>query len=192
MSDGLGSGDADRVDHDRLLRAGLVRGLVDGLEEGEVGARPVHAEEGDRHPALDGVRDGIVDAAEHLLVVEQERTELALADRGLDHRRAEPELEQRVHVSAEGAGETPHLRPQPRALDQLDGPPVLLRDAGEAGLDPVDAELVQEPRDLELLLGIEDDADRLLAVAQRRVVQADLAADADVVVQVSGPDRSLT
>ena len=50
------------------------------------------------------------------------------------------------------------------------------------------AELVEQPRDLELLLGIEDDADGLLAVAQRRVVQADAAADAVAVVQRARPD----
>ena len=159
-----------RVDDDGLLRTGLVRGLVHRLEEGQLGARSVHAEEGDRHPVLDRVRDGVVDAAEHLLVVEQERAELALAHRGLDHGRAQAELEQRVHVGAKRAGEAPDLRLQPGSLDQLDRPPVLVGDAGEARLDPVDAELVEQPRDLELLLRVEDDADRLLAVAERRVV----------------------
>ena len=63
------------------------------------------------------------------------------------------------------------------------GVPVVLRDAREAGLDPVDAELVEQPRDLELLLRIEDDADGLLAVTERRVVQPDAAAHAVRVVQ---------
>ncbi len=98
------------------------------------------------------------------------------------------ELEQRVHVGAQGAGEAPYLRLQPGSLDQLDRPPVLLGDAGEARLDPVDSEVVQQPRDLELLIRVEDDADRLLAVAERRVVEPDLAADAHVVVHATGPD----
>src|SRR5581483_474043 len=55
-------------------------------------------------------------------------------------------------------------------------------------LDPVDPELVEQPGDLELLLGIEHDADRLLAVAEGRVVEADAAADAVRVVQRPGPD----
>ena len=37
--------------------------------------------------------------------------------------------------------------------------------------------LVEQPRDLELLLRVEHDADGLLAVAQRRVVEADAAVD---------------
>ena len=44
---------------------------------------------------------------------------------------------------------------------------------GEAGFDPLDSEPVEQPRDLELLLGVEDDADGLLSVAQRGVVEAD-------------------
>ena len=62
---------------------------------------------------------------------------------------------------------------RPAAGDQLDGAPVVVGDAREAGLDPLDPEPVEQPRDLELVLRREDDADRLLAVAQRRVVQAD-------------------
>src|SRR6185437_11715337 len=85
--------------------------------------------------------------------------------------------------------EAPDLGLQPRAGDQLDRPAVVLRHAGEPGLDPPDPEPVQQPRDLELLLGREDDADRLLAVAQRRVVQADLAADRVAVVQRARPDQ---
>ena len=73
--------------------------------------------------------------------------------------------------------------------DQLDRAPVVVGDAREAGLDPVDAELVEQPRDLELLLGVEHDADGLLAVAQRRVVEADVPAEAVRVVQRAGPDQ---
>ena len=50
---------------------------------------------------------------------------------------------------------------------------IVLGDAGEADLDPVDTERVEELRDLQLLVRRQDDTDRLLAVAQRRVVQTD-------------------
>ena len=43
--------------------------------------------------------------------------------------------------------------------------------------------------ELELLLGVEDDADGLLAVAERRVVEADRAADRVRVVQRARPDQ---
>ena len=98
------------------------------------------------------------------------------------------ELDERLEVGGHGAGEPPHLRAQAGAGDELHRVPVVLRHAREAGLDAVDAEVVEEPRDLELLLRVEDDPDRLLAVAQRRVVQADAAADRVRVVERAGPD----
>src|SRR5262249_11163144 len=67
--------------------------------------------------------------------------------------------------------------------------PVVVGDPREPRLDPVDPELVEQPRDLELLLGIEHDADRLLAVAERRVVEPHAAADAIRVAQRAGPDH---
>src|SRR3954468_20328694 len=88
-----------------------------------------------------------------------------------------------------GPGEAPGLRVEPGAGDQLAGPPVILRHAWESRLDPPDPEPVEQPRDLELLLGIQDDADRLLAVSQRGVVEADLAADRVAVVQRARPDQ---
>src|SRR5213078_926551 len=42
--------------------------------------------------------------------------------------------------------------------------------------------------DLELLLRVEDDADGLLAVPQRRVIQADAAADPVLIVELARPD----
>src|SRR5262249_4210414 len=73
--------------------------------------------------------------------------------------------------------------------DQLDSAAIVFGHAREAGLDPLDPEPVEQPRDLELLLGRENDADGLLAVPQRRVVQADLAANRVAVVERAGPDQ---
>src|SRR5262249_27378220 len=78
--------------------------------------------------------------------------------------------------------------PETCALDQLDRAPVLCGHAREPTLDPIDAELVEQTSDLELLLRVEDDADGLLPVAERRVVEADVPADAHLVVQLPGPD----
>ncbi len=99
------------------------------------------------------------------------------------------ELDERLEVGGDRAREAPDLRPQAGRGDQPDRLPVLGRDAREAGLDAVDAEPVEQARDLELLGRVEDDADGLLAVAQRRVVEPDAAAEAVVVVERAGPDQ---
>src|SRR5919201_1200751 len=54
----------------------------------------------------------------------------------------------------------------------LDGAPVVLRDTRKAGLDTLDPECVEPARELEFVLGAQHDADRLLTVTQRRVVEA--------------------
>ena len=56
-----------------------------------------------------------------------------------------------------------------RARDRLHGLEVARRGDREPGLDDVDAQAGELLRDLELLAGVERDAGRLLAVAQRRV-----------------------
>ena len=92
--------------------------------------------------------------------------------------------------SAGTAREKPQISAlEARGRDQLDRAAVVVGDAREAGLDPVDAEPVEQPGDLELLLGVEHDADGLLAVAERRVVEADVTAEAVRVVQRAGPDQ---
>ena len=138
---------------------------------------------------LVGEAHGARDPLEHLLARDADRIELEVGDRRLDHRGLDAELDEELEVGRHRAREAPDLGAQPGAGDQLDGAPVVLRDAREAGLDPLDPEPVEQPRDLELLLGREDDADGLLAVAQRRVVQADLAADREPVVERARPDQ---
>ncbi len=80
---------------------------------------------------------------------------------------------------------------QPGVRDQPDRLLVLGGDACEPRLDPVDPRLVERMRDRELVLGREDDPDRLLAVAQRRVVEPDrlvrLRLEREP-VQLPGPD----
>ena len=85
-------------------------------------------------------------------------------------------------TSASTSAATAREKPQTSASspafgDQLHGLPVVRRRAREAGLDPLDAECVDRACELELLLRVEHDADGLLAVPERRVVEADRAAD---------------
>src|SRR4029453_784645 len=106
--------------------------------------------------------------------------------------RTHTELDERLEVRRDRAREAPDLGPQARFGDQPDSVPVVLRDAGEAGLDPVDPELIEQDCYLELLAGVQDDADGLLAVAQRRVVEPDRAAVTVRVVELAGPDHPQT
>ena len=83
------------------------------------------------------------------------------------------ELDEAVDVCLDRAREAPDLGPQPGGNDQLDRAVVVVGDAGKAGLDAIDARGVERAGDLELLLGREHHPDRLLTVAERRVIEAD-------------------
>ena len=102
---------------------------------------------------------------------------------------AHAERDERLEVGRHRPREAPHLGSQARLGDQLDRLPVVVGHARESRLDTVDAEVVEQARDLELLLGVEHDADGLLAVPQRRVVQPDVAANRVRIVQGAGPDQ---
>ena len=180
--------DPDRVDDHDFVCARLDGRLVHRLEVRQIRARAVDAEERDGDALIDRVRDRVNDALEHRLAVDAERVELEVGDRRLDHARADAELDERLHVRVDGAGEAPDLGPQAGVPDQLDRPPIVRRHAREAGLDPLDAELVETARELELVLWRQDDADRLLAVAERRVVEADTGVECVRLVQVAGPE----
>src|SRR5581483_3172797 len=181
--------DPEGVDDHGLPGAGVDRPLVRLLEEGEAGARAVDAEEGDRDPFLGCEGDGGRDPVEHRVARDAERVELQVAERRLDHAGPDAELDECLDVRSDGAREAPDLGAQAGVADQLDRAPVVVRDARKARLDPVDAERVEAPRQLELLLGVEHDADGLLAVAERRVVEADGTADPGAVVDGAGPDE---
>ena len=191
VGNGLGGGDPQCVDDGHFLRARLDGGLVDLPVEVGLGARRVDAEEGRANAVLGCESHRARDALEHGLARDADRLELQVRDGRLDHRRLDSELDEELEVGPHRAREAPDLGGEAGARNQLDGPPVVLGHAREARLDPLDAEPVEQPRDLELVLGREDDADRLLAVAERRVVEADVAADRVAVVERSGPDQVL-
>ena len=135
-----------------------------------------------------GESDAAGDPAEHLLPRDPERLKLEIRDRRLHHARGHPQLDKRLDIGRHGPGEAPDLGVQPRLEDEPERALVVGRDARETGLDPLDPKPVEPARDLELLLGVEYDANRLLPVAERRVVEADLCVDRRVAVDLAGPD----
>ncbi len=174
LRDRLRPGDADRVDDDDLRGSCLDGRGVRGVVEVRLGTGRVDSEVRDVDAVLHRVGDGGRDPLQHLLARHAERPELELRDRRLDHAGRHAELDERLDVGLNGAREAPDLGVETGPGDQLDGLPVVGRDPREAGLDPLDAGLRERAGDLELLLRHEDDADRLLTVPERRVVEADL------------------
>ena len=162
-----------RVDDHGFARTRLDCGAVHALEKVEVGARPVDAEvrDGDAVPGCE--RHGLADPLQHRVAVDAVRLQLEIGDGRLDHRVTEAELDERLDVCLDCAREAPDLGAQAGVRDHRDRACIVLRNAREAGFDPFDPQPVEQVRDLELLLWIERDADGLLAVAQRRVVEAD-------------------
>ena len=69
-----------------------------------------------------------------------------------------------VHVAADVRED---LGVEPEPADGLAVQPALLRGRGARQLDVVDPELVQRPRDLDLLLRVEEGVGELLALSQR-------------------------
>ena len=143
-------------------------------------------------PSLDGERDRGADPLEHRLARDAERRELAVRDRALDHRRLHAELDERLDVRPHRAREAPDLGVEPGLEDQRDRARVVLGHAREAGLDAVDAGSRRARVAISSFCsGDKYDADGLLAVAQRRVVETDGDARLRLErlrVQVAGPD----
>ena len=181
VRDRLGRGDSDRVDDDRLLRARLDRGLVGLPEEREVGARAVDAEERDRDPVLRRERDRVGDPLEHRLARDAERIELRVGDRRLDHAACTPSSTS-ASTSAGPRARSPTPRRRGRRRRSASRRPS--RPARRAGSRPRSARsrASRWRGRARASARVEDDADGLLAVAERRVVEADRAADAAGVV----------
>ena len=171
---GLGCRDPERVDDDDLLRPRFDGGCVGALEEVEL-ARGCRR----RRRTPRGCRCAV--ANETALRIRSSivscETPSALSfpsEIGLSITEASTPSSTSASTSRlHGSREAPDLGAQTGPRDRLHGSVVVLGDAREPGLDPVDAGGVERARDLELVLGREHDPDRLLAVAQRRVVEAD-------------------
>src|SRR6185312_10894681 len=113
------------------------------------------------------------DPLEHGLARDAERGELTVRDRALDDRRLHAELDERLDVRPDSARESPHLGLEAGVEDERDRPRIFLGDTREARLDAIDPRRRESLCNLKFLLWREDDSHRLLAIAERRVVEAD-------------------
>ena len=149
----FGRRDADRVDDDRLLRARLDRGLVGAAEEVELGARAVDAEERDGDPLAGGERDGLADPVEHRRRARRRAPRACASEIGLSTTAARTPSSASTSTSAWTARAKPQTSAcRPASAISRIACGVLLGDAREAGLDPVDARLVERLGDRELVL----------------------------------------
>ena len=170
VADGVGD-----VDHRRPL---LDRDRADLGRELDLGPGRVHGREldvlavglGERHRRARLALDVLARRLELVLDVD-----VGGRDEGVDPR-ALGILDRApggVDVGLVGAGEAADDRALDLARDRLDGLEVAGRGDREAGLDHVDAQPRELLGDLELLLGVQRDPGRLLAVAKRRVEDVD-------------------
>ena len=189
----LGRRVADRVGDVDHRRPGVDRDLQHLGGELEVGAGRVHRREldvlavgtGHRHRRLRLPLDVLAVGLQLVLDMD-----VGGRDEGVDAR-PRGVLDRPpggVDVGLVGAGQAADDRPFDRAGDRLDRLEVTRRGDRETGLDHVDPEPRQLLGDLHLLGGVQRDARRLLAVAQRRVEDVDALASGDAVTSVSfGP-----
>src|SRR5690606_1398584 len=167
-------GDVDR------RRAGGDRGAHEGVDELGVGAHAVLGAELDLLGVAPGVADHLVGEREDLVPGLPEHVlQVHVAGRGedVDHRppRRLEGLRRPVDVGDVGARQRAHDRALDLAGDRAHALEVALAGDREARFYDVDAEPGEGVRDLELLGGVESHARALLAVAQRRVEEADVA-----------------
>jgi hypothetical protein len=119
---------------------------------------------------LDGVGDHLLAGGVELLL------DVAVAGGNDEVDAVDAAVHGEVDVPPDAAGEARHPGVQPEVGDPRDGRPLAGAGAGAAGLDDRDARRVQPAGDVDLLVGRQRDARRLLAVPQRRVQNPYLAA----------------
>ena len=175
----VGHGVADGVGDVDRRRALFDRGGDDLGGVLELGARRVHRRELDVVDEGPRVRHGRAGLREDVLARGAE-----LVD-DVDVRRRDERVDARVrgvayssrgglHIGCLSSSEAGDDRALDLAGDRLHRLEVAGRRDREAGLDDVDAEAGELVGDLELLAGVQRDAGRLLAVAQRGVEDADV------------------
>ena len=166
-----GVGDVDR------RRAGLDRDLDHPAEIVVLGPRRVHRRPLHVVAEVARVRHRLVDPLGHLVHVEvrDRPVQRRGADEGVDARplRVPHRLPAAVDVLEVGAGEAADHRVLRHLRDAAHRLEVAVRGDREARLDDVDAHLVEERRDLQLLLERHGGAGRLLAVAEGGVEDED-------------------
>ena len=103
VADSLRRGDAERVHDDHLARARLDGGLVGVTVEVEVGAGRVDTEERGVDVVVGGETHRLRDALEHDGPRDSDGIELRVRDRGLDHRVADAQLDERLEIGGDRA-----------------------------------------------------------------------------------------
>ena len=176
----VGDGVADGVGDVDRGRAGVDDRLVDSQQELRVGARGVLGGELDRRrpSALRRSATHSTAGGEHLLAGGAElvlEVDVAGGDEDVEARALGDAdgLHRPLRVAVATAREGGHGHALRLLGDPVDGVEVAGRGGREAGLDDVHVEAHELARDLELLLGGQRGAGRLLAVAQGRVEDAD-------------------
>ena len=162
------------VDHaDRIRRRFLHQA---GEQIGEIflaGARGVVREIDHVHAAGLGVVDHADALLQHVFPGPFELVfELGIADRDLDNHAVAAAFQRLVDIGVHGAGEGVDLRLQPQLRNFLDGLEILLGDGGHAGLDAIHADFGQLLGNRHFVGDAENHSRRLLAIAQRGVVNA--------------------
>ena len=170
---------ADGVRDVDRRRAFLDRGGDDLGGVLELGAGRVHRGELDVVDEGLRVRDRGAGLVQHVLAGRAELVDdvdVRRRDERVDARSLRVAYSSRggLHVGRLSSSEAGDDRAFDLASDRLDRFEVAGRGDREAGLDDVDAEAGELMRDLELLAGVQRDAGRLLAVAQRGVEDADV------------------
>ena len=167
-----GVGDVDRGgalrDRDRAYVGGVLDVGAGGVHGRELDVIDVLLGVGDRRPGLtlDVLARGLQLVADVDVGGGDERVDAwtrGVADRVVGG----------VDVGHVGPGQPGDHRALDRPGDRLHGLEVARRGDRKAGLDHIDAQARELLGDLQLLLGVERDARRLLAVAQRRVEDDD-------------------
>ena len=173
----------DRVGDVDRGGAGAHHRLVDGEQEGRVGAGGVLGRELDLRVATQ-LLPSVADPADRLgerLVARHPQLVLEVDVRGRDEDvevrtlRDPDRLHRLLRIAVAAAGERGDRDAPDLLRDPVDRLPVARRGGGEAGLDDVHVEADQLAGDLQLLGGGEPRAGRLLPIAKRRIEDPDRA-----------------
>ena len=151
---------------------------IDLLRKSRSARVPSTPKNATRMPFCAAIADGVVARANRFVAGNAVGLQLDIAGGNFDHGGLQSQPHQLFHVAASGARESPYFgvlqtcaagsaRWLRRLPAKLSGNPASIRPT------PSSSSFL---RDLELLLRTEDDADRLLAVAQRGVVEANRCA----------------
>ena len=166
--------DAERVAEAQAVGALLLGRLAEAQQELEVGARGVLGVDRDVQVLVLGERHALADLVEHPLAGLGELVlDVDVAGRHADGHGVDAAVDRVPDVVDHGAVPGEDRRVEPELDDLRDGLLLVAAHRRDADLDLVDAHLVEQLGDADLLVVAEHDAGGLLAVAQGGVVDAD-------------------